>query len=390
MKYLIYLLLFMPFIVKSQDQDLALRQWNQFLAKYSKQVDAKLKEKSIPGAALTIVHGDFPDLVRGFGVTQQKNGHAVNEHTRFRLASVSKTFAGSLAAKLAADGKLDLDALVSDYLPYFNTTNYQHLRVYHLLSHSSGLVPNAYDNLIESRMPFPDIRDKLLNVDALCEPGKCYGYQNVMFSLVGDVIAKATGQSYETWVREAFFKPLGMKDGGVGFDNMQRDDNYALPHVKGQKRWHTAKLKPNYYKVAPAAGINASAKDMEKWLLAQLGYYPDVLSLDALIIQARPYTQTKRELRRRTWQQYVNEAHYGLGWRIYDYQQETVYYHSGWVQGYRTDVVILPRLKIGFSLLLNAEAGLLNELTTDFINEVLDMDALLNEKFEQQREKADN
>ena len=60
-----------------------------------------------------------------------------------------------------------------------------------------------------------------------------------------------------------------------------------------------------------------------------------------------------------------------MGWRIYDYAGEKLYYHSGWVQGYRADIVVLPRLNIGFSLMLNAETGLINELTTEFIDRVL-------------------
>ncbi|CCQ11651.1 Beta-lactamase [Pseudoalteromonas luteoviolacea B = ATCC 29581] len=375
MKYLITLTLLVTTSFTQFSWAGSVSSWKQFTQQYSKQAEEKLKEKSVPGAALTIVHTQHGNLAKGIGVTKTRGGKRVNEHTRFRLASVSKTFAGSLTAKLAAEGKIELDGFVSDYLPYFENTKYKSLRVYHLLSHSSGLVPNAYDNLVESRMDYEDIKARVLNVEAICEPGKCYGYQNVMFSLIGDVIASATGISYETWISDFIFAPLGMRDGGVGYENMVRDTNYAEPHVKGRSRWYTTKLKSHYYKVLPAAGVNASAADMEKWLEAQLGLMPAVLSLDALTTQSRPYTLTKRELRRRTWKGSIEEAHYGLGWRIYDYQGETIYYHSGWVQGYRTDVVVIPRLGIGFSLLLNAEASMLNELTTTFITQVLEREA---------------
>ncbi|WP_440589526.1 serine hydrolase domain-containing protein [Pseudoalteromonas luteoviolacea] len=356
--------------VKSNEIDRA-KAWEHFVSDYSKQVQRKLKEKSVPGAALSITHMEFGDLAKGYGRTKVKNGKKVNGKTRFRLASVSKTFAGSLTAKLAAEDRVDLDKYVADYLPIFLDSQYSSLRVYHLLSHSSGLVPNAYDNLIESRMSYQDIYPRLLKVESLCRPGICYGYQNVMFSLVGNVIEQATGLSYETWLNEFMFKPLGMKDAGLGFDHMTSNDNYALPHVKGRKNWHTARLKKHYYKVAPAAGVNASAEDMVTWLKAQLGAYPSVLSLDALTIQSRPFTRTKRELKRRVWRKYVDHAYYGLGWRIYDFEGETLYYHSGWVQGYRTDVVVIPYLGIGFSLLLNAESGVINQLTTNFIRDAI-------------------
>lgn len=370
MKFLVSVV-FWLFTAHSFAIDSAKVQWNQFLNSYSKQVERKLKEKSIPGAALSIVHGELGDYAQGYGRTKVRKGRAVDAHTRFRLASVSKTFAGSLSAKLASENKLLLDDYVSDYLPAFADSEYKHLKLYHLLSHSSGLVPNAYDNLIESRMPYQDIVERLILVEKICRPGQCYGYQNVMFSIIADVILKATGMPYEQWLKEFVFTPLNMNDGGVGLANMTRDTNYALPHVLGRKRWHTAKLKANYYKVAPAAGVNASAADMVQWLKLQLGYYPSVMSLEALTIQSRPYTRTKRELRRRIWREHVTQAYYGLGWRIYEYKGTTLYYHSGWVQGYRTDVVVIPAINMGFSLLLNAESGVINALTTDFINSAL-------------------
>jgi beta-lactamase class C len=307
------------------------------------------------------------------GVTKTRNGQKVNKHTRFRLASVSKTFAGSLSAKLANEGLLKLDKAVSDYITEFKGTVYQDdLKVFHLLSHASGLVPNAYDNLIESRMDYPSIVEKLLSVKPICKPGECYGYQNVMFSLIGNVILQSSGKSYAQWLRETIFAPLKMSDASLGFESMVQDENYALPHVRGTKRWYSAKLKKNYYKVGPAAGVNASASDMAIWLKAQLGQYPDVLSLDTLAKQTRPYTHTKKEMHRRVWKKHLNEAYYGLGWRVYNYADETLYYHSGWVQGYRSDVVVFPQLNVGFSLIVNAETGVINELTTEFIDRLLE------------------
>ena len=312
------------------------------------------------------------DYIHTMGFTKVGSSQRVNQHTRFRLASVSKTFAGSLAAKLASEGEIDLYQPISDYIPEFANTDYKdNLKVYHILSHSSGLVPNAYDNLIESRMSYPDIVEKLLTVAPICDPGQCYGYQNVMFSLIDDVILRSTHKSYSQWLNDAIFTPLKMHDTSLGYDAMVQDKNYAFPHVRGKKRWYSAKLKKNYYKVAPAAGINASAADMAIWLKAQLGQYPNVLSLDALAVQTRPYTHTKKEQYRRVWKGHLSEAFYGLGWRVYNYDDETLYYHSGWVQGYRTDLVVFPHLNVGFSLIINAETGVINELTTEFINRVL-------------------
>ena len=144
--------------------------WDSFVKKYGRYAEKKLASKGIPGAALSIVNLGNSDYIHGVGRTKARNGQEVNVHTRFRLASVSKTFAGSLAAKLSSDGLIKLDNSVSNYLPDFIGTEYEkNLKVYHLLSHSSGLVPNAYDNLIESRMDYSDIVQKLVTVKPICE-----------------------------------------------------------------------------------------------------------------------------------------------------------------------------------------------------------------------------
>ncbi len=342
--------------------------FNTLLNDYQQVLEAKLKKKGIPGAALSIVSKKHPSYVYAYGKTSHKSNRKVTRKTRFRLASVSKTFAGSLSAKLIEQQHFDLDDTVAKYLPdfYFETRD-KKLRIKHLISHSSGLVPNAYDNLIESRMAYDSIVKRLSNVEPICSPGRCYGYQNVMFSLIGDVIEQSTGLSYQKWLDQFIFKPLNMRKAGVGYAHMTQDDDYARPHVRARKRWYVTQLKENYYKVGPAAGVNASADDMVQWLKAQLGMYPNVLSPSALKLQVNPQIATKKELKRRIWRQYVNQAHYGLGWRIYDYQGITLYYHSGWVQGYRADIVIVPELELGYSLMLNAEAGIINELTNDFL-----------------------
>ncbi|SFB91569.1 serine hydrolase domain-containing protein [Pseudoalteromonas denitrificans] len=346
--------------------------WNKLTGSYVKHLKQALNKKSIPGAALSIVNTNYDSIALGVGQTKIKNGESITVNTRFRLASISKTFAGSLTSKLAEQGAFSLNDSVEKYLPNIKFSNFdESLKIYHLLSHSSGLVPNAYDNLIESRMNYPDIVNKLTSVMPLCIPGRCYGYQNVMFSLIGEITKKSTGVSYSDWLNKAIFKPLNMKNASIGFEAMVADKHYAHPHVKGRKRWHTAKLKKNYYKVEPAAGVNASASDMVQWLKAQLGSYPQILNDKTLKQQIFGYTKTKKELKRRIWREKLKQAHYGLGWRIYDYGGEQLYYHSGWVQGYRADIVVIPRLNIGFSLMLNAETGLINELTTDFIDRVL-------------------
>ena len=83
----------------------------------------------------------------------------------------------------------------------------------------------------------------------------------------------------------------------LAINAMLVDEDYAHPHVRGRKKWYTAKLKNNYYKVEPAAGVNASASDMVQWLKAQLGDYPNVLNDKVLSQQVANYTKTKERIK---------------------------------------------------------------------------------------------
>jgi beta-lactamase class C len=114
----------------------------------------------------------------------------------------------------------------------------------------------------------------------------------------------------------------------------------------------------NYYRVAPAAGINASIRDMQQWLIAQMGGRPDVLSPQLLQVLHTPVVETERELRSSSWRRgRLNDARYALGWRVYDYAGTTLVFHAGAVQGYRGMIAFLPRYRFGAVMLWNSESA---------------------------------
>jgi beta-lactamase class C len=76
--------------------------------------------------------------------------------------------------------------------------------------------------------------------------------------------------------------------------------------------------------------------------------------------------KTIRELTRRSWRQHLTDAHYGLGWRVYNFKGHKLNYHGGWVQGYRADVAFAPGQEVGYAMLMNAESNLINSFTADF------------------------
>ena len=105
---------------------------------------------------------------------------------------------------------------------------------------------------------------------------------------------------------------------------------------------------------------------MSKWVQAQLGSHPDILSADMLGNLQKPRVKTRREMYRKEWKTMLSSAHYGLGWRIYDLGEDQLVYHGGWVSGFRADVAFSPKHNLGIVILLNAESSGISELTTQF------------------------
>jgi beta-lactamase class C len=105
---------------------------------------------------------------------------------------------------------------------------------------------------------------------------------------------------------------------------------------------------------------------MGKWVQAQLGNKPEVLSPEMIANLHKPRLKTRREMYRKQWKTMLSSAHYGLGWRVYQLGDEQLIYHGGWVSGFRADVAFSPKRDIGIVILLNAESSGISELTTRF------------------------
>ena len=207
-------------------------------------------------------------------------------------------------------------------------------------------------------MPYPLLAEKLADAPLQCSPGQCYGYQNVAFSLVGDLVFSATGDFYTHQVESRIFHPLGMTTATYGREGLEGSASWARPHVRSGKGWTAVRPKETYYHVPPAAGVNASARDMGQWLLGQMGRRPDVLPEAVLNPIHTPQVATPGEMRGSRWRrERVRNAYYGMGWRVFDYAGHTLLFHGGAVQGYRGLIGILPDRQLGIVVLWNAESA---------------------------------
>jgi beta-lactamase class C len=172
-------------------------------------------------------------------------------------------------------------------------------------------------------------------------------------------------------VNQRIFLPLQMHNASVGMGAFLAARNRAQPHTKINGEWKSGEVKPNYYRALPAAGVNASANDLGKWLIAQMGYKPEVIPPQLIdeVTQAR--VRTQKDLHRKYWRDHLQDAHYGLGWRIYRVKGEELFYHAGWVQGFVAEIAYSKSRQIGLAILLNAESNVIGDIGSGFWAQLL-------------------
>jgi beta-lactamase class C len=328
-----------------------LNAYRQWLAKLE-------KRNSVAGLATAVVVNDKVVFEGTIGYANASDKEPVKPDTVFRLASLSKAFATGLTAILVQDGRLAWDTRLVNVLPFFklkNVPDTQQATIADILGQRLGLPRNTYDNMLEDDVPYEELVRKLDEVDMACGVGKCYGYQNVAFSLIGDAVYAMTGNFFYKLVDKRIFLPLGMQTASYGRAGLESSKSWARPHRRTRRGWVPFEPKENYYRVAPAAGVNASLRDMEKWLIAQMGGRPDVLSPAALDVLHTPGVPTPVELHSSPWRSgRLTAAHYALGWRVFTYGGETLIYHAGAVEGYRTMIGFFPKYHAGVVTLWNA------------------------------------
>ena len=347
-----------PTSVRATPQRLPTARVKQTLADYKRWLNRLGERKAVAGLVTAVVIDDKVVFEGSVGYADARTKQPATPNTVFRLASLSKAFAATLTGLLVDDGKLSWDTKLMDVLPYFKLKDVQaasQATVSDILGQRLGLPRNTYDRMLEDDIPYEELVRKLDEVDMTCGVGQCYGYQNIAFSMIGDVVLARTGDFFYHQVDKRIFYPLGMQTASYGRAALESSKSWARPHHASSHGWIPFEPNEVYYRVAPAAGVNASLRDMEKWLIAQMGGRPDVLQGSLLDKLHGPGVSTPTELRATPWRRArLTDAHYALGWRIYEYAGETLIYHAGAVAGYRTMIGFFPKYHAGVITMWNS------------------------------------
>ena len=311
-------------------------------------------QPEMAGLAVAIVEDGKLSFVKGYGVTDFDSNQPIDPHTVFRWASLSKGVAGTMGALLAAEGKLSLGDTVAQWGSSLRLPGgaEQRLTVGQLLSHQTGLTKNAFDGRLEGGANPGALRMSLGQAPQQCVPGTCHSYQNVAFDAASEIEGKAGGKLYGDLVEDQLFKPLGMKNAGVGMDALTGGKDWAKPHRGHQER----PLSEAYFRVPAAAGVSSSILDLERWMEAQMGLWPKVLS-PAVLHEAHKVWVPTRRVYGGALSRALKDPGYGLGWRSFTYQDHRLYGHSGAVDGYRSTMIYDPARKTGVVMLWNSNWG---------------------------------
>lgn len=332
-------------------------------------IDAAVDKFEIPGLAVGIIKNGEIMLANGYGYANADTKTEVDENTVFGIASCSKAFTAACIAILVDEDKLDWDDHVVDILPHFqlyDTYITRELTVEDLLCHRSGYETFDGDLLwygtdysreeVVSRFRYRE------NPYSFREQ---FGYSNLMFIIAGEVIREVSGMSWEDFVEEKIFNPLGMKSTTASNTGFSPDMNIAWPHLDGEVMDFI-----NYDNSGPAASINSSVIDLLAWveLMLDKGAIEDtsIFAENQYYKLVSPHTVLRAGRAEKIDGRHF--ASYGLGWFLYDYQGMKVIHHGGGLPGFHSKVVLVPEDSLGYVILANELGGLVGAIE----NKILD------------------
>lgn len=330
-----------------------------FLKAYARYFSDSIQLTNTPGAAIVIVKDSQIVFMRGYGPRFVGGRDSIDVNTVFRIGSLSKGFAGVLTGMMVQDKVFDWNDPVQQHYPDFvlrDRKQTARVRLWHLLSHTTGLPYHAFTNLVERDFSVPRIvKEYFPKAPISGKEGEFYAYQNVALCVIEEVMLRKTGKTYPQLLTEKIFLPAGLQHASCDFEHIQRESNKTFPHMAtGWGTWRADSISALYYNAAAAGGVNASIADMGQWLKLLLGHRPDLVADSTLDQVFRPVVKTDKE--RRIFSHWLRRdaASYALGWRVLEDGDEVILYHGGYVNGYKSEIALNRRDGIGICVLFNA------------------------------------
>lgn len=338
-------------------------------------IEAGMKDWEIPGLAIAVVKDDEIAFARGFGIRKLGGNDAVDEHTLFGIASLTKAFTTAALGILVDEGKLQWDDPVTKHIPEFQlydpwTT--REITVRDLLIHRSGL-----GRMIGNRLQFmtgqdaPELTYRLRYLEPQASFRARYVYNNMLYMVAGQVIEAVSGQAWNEFVRDRLFKPLGMDRSNLSIHDIDENENAAWPHqyIKGEVQTIPRR---DFDNVGPAASINASVYEMTQWMRLHLGE-PGKLG-DTQLIEDSTIREIHRPQSAIPVTDPFNEiAAYCLGWGVRLYNDRLISRHAGASDGMNSFIVLVHEENLGVVVVTNVFNDFMYALANHVIDSYLDV-----------------
>ena len=314
---------------------------------------------NIPGLALVIVKDDKVLYIKGHGIREIGKPDPVDEHTIFGVASITKAFTAVGIGLLVQEGKLAWDDPVTKYLPTFQLydSRVTHLiTIRDLLCHRGGLGSESGDVLLYSSYSTEEVVRRLRYIPPEYSFRAGFGYSSLMYLTAGLVISTVSGKSWDDYIRQRIFAPLGMTDSVTNSKYFGNYANIAMPHEDINDKLQAVIYRQDAHLEA-AASICASVSDIALWLRLQLnGGHIDGKQIVEPAIIAETYTPHTPLSLTASEKQLFPSCHfsaYGLGWFLSDRHGRLIVEHRGDVEGMLSNVVLIPEEKIGIAVFTN-------------------------------------
>ncbi|MCE9645526.1 MAG: serine hydrolase [Chloroflexi bacterium] len=322
-------------------------------------VNKAMQTWKVPGLALAVVKDDRVLLSKGYGSLDMDKPGKVDEHTLFAIGSNTKSFTAAAMALLVQEGKVGWDDPVTKYLPAFKLHDphaTELMTIRDLLCHRSGLGTWAGDVLLLSSYPTVEVVRRLQYIPPEYSFRAGYGYSNLMFITAGLVIETVSGLSWDDFIRERIFKPLGMTDSVTNPRYFAERTNIATPHEDVKGNLQTVAYRQDAH-VGAAGSICASVADLALWMRLQLnqGSLEGKRLLDPGLIEEMhtPHTPIKLTAVEKKLFPSRHFSVYGLGWFLSDSNGRLTVRHTGGVDGMLSNMILIPEEKLGIAIFTN-------------------------------------
>lgn len=322
-------------------------------------INKALTDWRIPGAAVCIVKDNKVVMIHGYGVKELGLNDKVDDNTLFMIGSNTKAFTATALAMLQTQGKLSLDDKITKYIPSFKLDNAaagEMTTVRDLMCHRLGFMTFQGDfTFYNTDLTREQIIAKMALVKAKYPFRTTWGYTNSAFLTAGQVIPAVTGHSWESWLKDYIFAPLGMGNTIALTKQMPTAFNKTAAHTMVDGRL-TAIPYCQIDGLAPAGAISSSANDLSKWVLCLLNN-GKVGARQIIPVAAIDATREPQDVVGNI--DFLNGEKdyqlYGLGWFLTTYAGHRIVMHDGGVNGYLSSVTLVPDEHLGIIVLTNTD-----------------------------------